>query len=84
MVGVIRSGNFVENLTLRRGRGQWGRERNWLVPAPFAFVLGRWQMAHRTGPSLWGLPDRMLHCGILVAAAARFMAEVGHEQIGSR
>ena len=26
-------------------RGQWGRERKGLFPAPFAFVLGRWQMA---------------------------------------
>jgi hypothetical protein len=31
------------------------------------------------GPSLWGLPDRMLHCGISVASAARFMAEMGHD-----
>ena len=36
-------------------------------------------------PTLWGLPDRLLHCGISVASAARFMAEMGHCcQIGAR
>ena len=30
-------------------------------------------------PSLWGLPDRLLHCGISAASAARFMAEMGHQ-----
>jgi hypothetical protein len=29
--------------------------------------------------SLWGLPDGLLHCGISVTSAARFMAEMGHE-----
>jgi hypothetical protein len=29
--------------------------------------------------ALWGLPDRLLHCGISVASAARFMAEMGHK-----
>ena len=32
------------------------------------------------GPSLWGLPDRLLHCGISIAFAARFMAEMGQKQ----
>jgi hypothetical protein len=36
-----------------------------------------------TAESLWGLADRLLHCGISVATAARFMADMGHEQIGS-
>jgi hypothetical protein len=28
---------------------------------------------------VWGLPGRLLHCGISIASAARFMAEMGHE-----
>jgi hypothetical protein len=36
-----------------------------------------------TGARLGGLPDRLLHCGISVASAAKFMADMGHEQIGS-
>ena len=41
-----------------------------------------------TAPSLWslppeGLPDGLLHCGISVVSAAKFMAEMGHNLIGS-
>ena len=31
------------------------------------------------GPRQWGLPDRLLHCGISVAPAAKFMAVMGHQ-----
>ena len=42
-------------------------------------ALGRAVM-HRNGEGTraWGA-DKMLHCGISVASAARFMAEMGHE-----
>ena len=41
-------------------------------------------MASRHRPILGNAPrHRLLHCGISVASAAGFMAEMGHEQIGS-
>jgi hypothetical protein len=30
-------------------------------------------------PRLWGLPDRVLHCGISAPSADGFMAEMGHK-----
>ena len=44
------------------------------LPLPFQGTLWR-----QNSPSLWGLPDRLLHCGISVASADGFMAEMGHE-----
>ena len=40
---------------------------------------GQGTLWRQNSPSLWGLPDRLLHCGISVASAARFMAEMGHK-----
>jgi hypothetical protein len=61
----------------------------WIRPRIYMQIaLRRQSQAFHCGQGQARLPEgeagKTAHCGISVASAARFMAEMGHEQIGSK
>ena len=69
----------------KRPRRRAAGERDELAPPTDLSKLGRSQplCARLKGYHPEGAADRLLHCGISAPSADGFMAEMGHEQIGS-